>query len=70
MNLIVAEQGRTLILTHLCDTYLIDPAENILTLLEYYGIPESSLKGVILTNADNLNIFELLIKLDKPVIIT
>jgi len=57
INIIVAERGTTLILTHLCDTYLIDPAESILPLLDYYGIPQSSLKAVILTNANNWNIF-------------
>lgn len=70
LNVIVAEHGRAVIFSHLCNIYLIDPAENIEDLMKYYGIPFDSVEAVILTTADNLNIFELIMKLKNITIIT
>lgn len=64
LNLIVAEKGRTVFILHGCDVTVLDPGENIEQLLLHYGIPLKAVKTIILTDAQNLNFFECLMKLE------
>lgn len=59
------EKGHSLILVNSCDIILIDPSENIEQMLGYYGLPLHSVRAVLLTKANNLNIFECMMKLSK-----
>ena len=53
-----------------CEVIILDPAEKIEPLMAYYGLPLSSLKAVILTDATNLNWIECALKAHSIRIIT
>lgn len=53
-----------------CDVLILDPAEQIETLMNHYGLPMSSLKAVMLTDSANLNWFECMMKQPKVRLIT
>lgn len=60
LNIIVPELGRSLLLLHEGKVIIVDPGENILGTLHYYGIPQSALTAILLTSAHSLNFFQLL----------
>lgn len=70
LNIIVPESGRSFLLVHEGEVTVVDPGENILGMLYYYGIPSSALRTVILTNAACLNLFEVLIQHSQITLIT
>lgn len=69
LSVIVPEKGCSLVLVRGCDVLVVDPSEQIEQLLSYYGIPLTSLKGIILTNSANLNCFECFLKLPSLLLI-
>jgi hypothetical protein len=69
LSVIVPEKGCSVLLIHGCDIVVVDPSERIEQLLFSYGLPLTALKGVLLTNSDNLNWFECLLKLPTILLI-
>jgi hypothetical protein len=70
LNIIVPELGRSLMLLHEGQVMVVDPGENILGTLRYYGIPQCSLTAILLTSALSLNFFQLLSLPQRLTIIT
>jgi len=69
LNMIVGEKGNSMLLINACNVIIVDPPEGIEQMLQHYGIPLKALKAVLLTDSDNLNIFECLVKLPKVALI-
>lgn len=65
LNIIVPEMGRSLIILHKGQVMAVDPGENFLGMLKYYGIPHSSLTAILLTTALSLNFFQLVLALPQ-----